>query len=267
MKITLIFAFLTLLSISAFAGLKPVVEMLSNAQEIGPKIDCDPNATSTVLQEGDRSIPISVISEKYAQELFDMLKNRPEIPFLYPQDGCYARAHQMSLILEKMGIITGKVFVTGDLRVETPRSPDGYVEWGWHVAPIIMVRRGNKSVPMVIDPSIFQHPVTVSEWTGIQTRHPGGYAQETYRTNRYSYRPSSDRNMPDWSAEDLVHTQETMKRYSRRQERYSEALRTGSRIPTRMDFFYQQRYPQLYRDQVQPQTQPQPQTQQPGSKP
>jgi hypothetical protein len=44
----------------------------------------------------------------------------------------------------------------------------GYVEWGWHVAPYILVKDGDKEIPMVLDPSLFNGPVTYGEWVKAQ---------------------------------------------------------------------------------------------------
>ncbi|MCX7113398.1 MAG: protein-glutamine glutaminase family protein [Proteobacteria bacterium] len=58
--------------------------------------------------------------------------------------------------------------------VNTPNHPDGKVEWyGYHVAPTVPVQKADGSVQdMVIDPSMFDHPVTVDEWRDAQHDHP-----------------------------------------------------------------------------------------------
>ena len=93
-----------------------------------------------------QQINISILSENEIQQLFQELNSKSHIPFGYPEDGCYARAQEMSLILDKKGVTTGKVFIEGDLRVDTTNSPKGYVEWWYHVAPIVFVKKNNKLV-------------------------------------------------------------------------------------------------------------------------
>jgi hypothetical protein len=51
----------------------------------------------------------------------------------------------MAKELKKAGVTVGKVWnyatdVDEPLRVSTPNDPRGYVEWGYHVAPTVMVR-------------------------------------------------------------------------------------------------------------------------------
>jgi len=55
------------------------------------------------------------------------------------------------------------------LIVDTPNVPGGKVAWVYHVAPIVDVQGDDGVVrTMVIDPSIFDHPVTVDEWRAAQ---------------------------------------------------------------------------------------------------
>lgn len=178
------------------------------------KVVCDETVgSSSVSDVNGESIPVSTISLEYAQRLFNELANDPTIPFGYPDDGCYARAHYMSQRLEGRGIVTDKVFVEGDLRVETANSPQGYVEWWYHVAPVVMVRQGEQEVLMVFDPSIFDRPVPVDQWVEIQTRHEGSRVDRVYNTNRFTYTPGSGTTSEDWLDSDLDDMNETMSRY------------------------------------------------------
>jgi hypothetical protein len=68
----------------------------------------------------------------------------PCIPFLYPDDGCWARAHEMCRLMVNMGLPPRKVWIDHSygvlLQVSTKNNPNCYVEWGWHVAPTLCVR-------------------------------------------------------------------------------------------------------------------------------
>ncbi|MEG4323259.1 MULTISPECIES: protein-glutamine glutaminase family protein [unclassified Microcoleus] len=91
----------------------------------------------------------------------------PCIPFLYPDDGCWGRAHSMARRIVSVGNVPGKVWNYGNLRANTRNNPNCYVRWGWHVAPIMTVI--GSPFYWVIDPSMFGAPVTVSQWKQAQS--------------------------------------------------------------------------------------------------
>ena len=94
----------------------------------------------------------------------------PCIPFLYPDDGCWGRAHEMCRLMIAMGLMPQKVWIRGNLHTLTRNNPNCYVDWGWHVAPTLCVRsrRFYKTEPMVMDPALFQEPVSKPTWQGVQ---------------------------------------------------------------------------------------------------
>lgn len=94
----------------------------------------------------------------------------PCIPFLYPDDGCWARAHEMCRLMIGMGLSPKKVWIDGNLHVATRNNPQCMVYWGWHVAPTLCVRGTElfSSQRMVIDPSLFTTPVTEAAWMAVQ---------------------------------------------------------------------------------------------------
>lgn len=50
-------------------------------------------------------------------------------------------------------------------------SPTGKIDWGYHVAPILQVRIGNKVRKMVVDPGLFKTPVRYRTWlTKLKTK-------------------------------------------------------------------------------------------------
>lgn len=167
---------------------------------------------------------VSIVSLCQVARLFAEVASQPHIPFRYPEDGCYARAHEMSRILESEGIITGKVFIEGNLRVETKNSPTGYVEWWYHVAPVLIVDRHGLQDVAVLDPSIFDRAVTVEEWFQIQTKHQGGRRDKTYTTNRFAYTPANqDEDLNDYNPEDLANMESTMENYLKIQKERDDA--------------------------------------------
>jgi uncharacterized Zn-binding protein involved in type VI secretion len=156
-----------------------------------------------------------------ATELFNEMSRQPDIAFRFPADGCYARAHLMVQRMELQGATPGKVWSFSSdpmdpLWVKTENDPRGKVDWGYHVAPTIPVMASDGSVQdLVIDPSLFDRPVTIDEWKETQHDHPDikitkiGEAPIARRGGT-GYWPGPDpTDGPDENAE------ETMLRYKR----------------------------------------------------
>jgi hypothetical protein len=122
------------------------------------------------------------ISADRAQQVFDDMQGTscdpltvppPCIPFMYPDDGCWGRAHEMCRLMGLQGLRPRKVWIQGSLHVLTRNNPTCNVYWGWHVAPTLCVRTRRwrwwwQSQTMVIDPSLFTTPVTEAGWKGVQ---------------------------------------------------------------------------------------------------
>src|ERR1044071_8436154 len=84
------------------------------------------------------------VSKRRAQELFDLCAATtcdpfavppPCIPFMYPDDGCWGRAHEMRRLMLDAGTSSDKVWIDGSLHTPTRNNPNCFVGWGWHVAP------------------------------------------------------------------------------------------------------------------------------------
>lgn len=86
------------------------------------------------------------------------------IPFLYPADGCWGRAHEMCRLLLVAGTRACKIWIYGNLSVKTRNDPNCVVRWGWHVAPVLDVS-GKRHV---LDPSMFAEPVAQATWVAAQ---------------------------------------------------------------------------------------------------
>lgn len=84
------------------------------------------------------------------------------LTWLYPIDGCYARANMViRRIRDKKRPIPKKIFVFGNLWFHTAFAPGGKVGWWYHVAPIVDVN----GTQYVLDPAIdFNRPIRVNEW-------------------------------------------------------------------------------------------------------
>jgi hypothetical protein len=122
------------------------------------------------------------VSMQRAQELFALMASKgcdgcnaqcsatPHcIPFMYANDGCYARAHEMCRLMMADGEAPEKVWIYGSLHVVTYNVHQCDIFWGWHVAPTLMVTNGSgPAEKYVIDPSLFDGPVTVATWQAKQ---------------------------------------------------------------------------------------------------
>jgi hypothetical protein len=122
------------------------------------------------------------ISPEQASEIFTALahaniattEGEAPIPFHYPPDGCYARAHRMEELLTEMGYGSEKVFALSGKRplvAETQYASDveGHqVTWAWHVAPIVKVRDPQRGlIETVLDPSLYERPISLTDWEGL----------------------------------------------------------------------------------------------------
>lgn len=92
------------------------------------------------------------------------------ISWLYPDDGCFARAAMARKTIEEWGVPQpAKVFIFGygGLRVETPNHPAGFVEWWYHVAQVVSV----EGRAFVLDPAVEpRRPLPLEEWVLRQNR-------------------------------------------------------------------------------------------------
>lgn len=90
--------------------------------------------------------------------------------WLYPDDGCFARAALANRNLSKLTpAIPNKVFVFGDLNVQTKNAPDGFVTWWYHVAPLVEVDGQKYVLDPAIEPS---HPLKLEEWLATMSSTP-----------------------------------------------------------------------------------------------
>jgi hypothetical protein len=133
-----------------------------------PATDLLPPASVELVLEG-----LKKVSRNRAHELFDLVANtscNPTIvppsciPFLYPDDGCWARAHEMCRLILAEGEMAGKYWIYGNLKVHSANNPKCRVWWRWHVAPVLLVDKRPVPEVQVIDPAVFWAPVSYSKW-------------------------------------------------------------------------------------------------------
>lgn len=121
------------------------------------------------------------INEAELNNLFTYLRDTPfmqsdvfprRATWLYPDDGCYARAALMGLhYSDQISVEPKKIFAFGDLKVDTKNSPQGYVTWWYHVAIAYRVQ----DRVYVLDPAVeASRPITIQEWGMRISPNPQG---------------------------------------------------------------------------------------------
>lgn len=170
--------------------------------------------TSTIPQ-----LPSYEVLENEFKHVRDtrFLKSKdPQFPrrltWLFPDDGCYARAEMAKIkLIEHKQIAPKKIFVFGNLTASTKNTFSGRVQWWYHVAATYRV----DTTVYVFDPSIEpERPLTLDEWNfavgGAQTSvHYAVCAADTFDPNSNCEHPvptslsnvvseQSDFLIPEW---------------------------------------------------------------------
>lgn len=139
-----------------------------------------------------------VISKDSADILFQSILKSPIFEFSYTRGGCDYRAHAVYLMLKKMGVNTfkiwnfasSKIFLAGkdfnthnlllsvkdQLNLSTKSTYyadcdiniDENVYWGYHVAPVILVKNNLKVDTLVVDPALYNKPIDYKIWIKSQ---------------------------------------------------------------------------------------------------
>jgi hypothetical protein len=164
------------------------------------------------------------VSPDRAQEMFDLMNaiscdpitpTAPCLTFLYPNDGCYARAHKMCHLMseeyeedpEKIWIYAS-AWPSSSLNVQTANHPDCEITWRYHVAPTLEVNTDSGIQKWVIDPSLFTRAVTENEW---RNRHDDSGATLEYSDASIYYKGRGDTvGIPD---DDLLDTESELIRF------------------------------------------------------
>lgn len=114
------------------------------------------------------------------------------ITWLYPDDGCWTRASAMAkdFFGPKDNLLNqlprpAKLFVFGNLCVNTDNSPNGAVEWWYHTAPI--VRDAETGKEYVLDPSINPNaPTLLEDWMELVAANTNQCADGKHSVHRFA---------------------------------------------------------------------------------
>ncbi len=138
-----------------------------------------PTGPPSLAASPEDPTPAKPISPDRAMELFQLmvdenctpcLSTDSCIPFKYPPDGCWIRAHLMCYLMVDKGETPEKIWSQGKLQAHSANVPNCLVSWAWHVAPTLLVeQKGAGPIKMVFDPSLCAAPVPVEEWIRLQT--------------------------------------------------------------------------------------------------
>lgn len=154
-------------------ALKRVRQSLSPERDISGDRDTAVSKQVRVSQI-DFSLVPAVASYEELLGLFKLIRdnrflhaeNNPEflrrISWMYPDDGCFARAALTTMILDEQKLTRpAKIFAFGDLQVDTPYTFSGSVNWWYHVSTAVSYM----GTVYVFDPAInAEAPLPVSDW-------------------------------------------------------------------------------------------------------
>jgi hypothetical protein len=173
-----------------------------------PRGSAQASATTLAAAIANGAGNCPMLAQNLAQDVFSLARGPRWLPdpnprlmnanrdrrssFLYPQDGCSARADAMAYYVQRRAAL-GKIFAfsaaPNRLTVNTANVPGGVVAWWYHVADCYQNPQGNV---MVIDPSLFPNSaVTAANWVGALAN-----AAQVVICNTGTYAPSDPCNAP-----------------------------------------------------------------------
>ncbi|CZG22482.1 TPA: hypothetical protein JBE46_05345 [Legionella pneumophila subsp. pneumophila] len=155
-----------------------------------------PYSKKVSLQKIDYSTVPKVSSYEELANMFNLIRDtrflyspdKPDfqrrISWLYPDDGCFARAALSRIKLDSEHfVIPAKIFVFGDLEMQTPYSSEGTVSWWYHVSAVV----NYMGTIYVLDPAAKpEGPMLIDDWynkIGIMDK------MEAVVCNPYTYDP------------------------------------------------------------------------------
>jgi len=176
-------------------GIKASRSLLPATSAVGEAVSyakLDYKSASTVLSPQDAV----AVFQKGRDTRFLTTPAQPLFPrrssWLYPDDGCWARAALFSENMETWNYPRAfKIFAFGNLDVKTANSSQGHVSWWYHVVPGAVVN-GHVTV---FDPAIEpKNPVTLEEW--LLKMVPDLASVRVSICSPKTYTPSSDCQAP-----------------------------------------------------------------------
>lgn len=147
---------------------------------------------------------VSVVSFDLALQIFTDLQRMMVRDGGPASDGCYARAQKMAFTLEGRGVVVGKIMARGRFKVLNENFKNGFVNWGFHVAPVIVIDDGLGRSVWVLDPLLFSEPVPIESWLALLTENSRSRLAEVFVTNRFVFHPNhKDQRIRNWRPVDM----------------------------------------------------------------
>lgn len=185
------------------------------------------STTGTIYSpHNKKNIELTVLSEDRLKDVFKKIQDDEDNSFAYPYEGCFARAHKMAMVMDDLGIVSGKAFVEGQMHFKTKEAE---FTWTYHVASLVLVKKGKKLVPMIIDPAIFKRPVTHDEWKAFLLKDPKSKKSSEYFTKRFNYDPETRHaDLKEYNEDEI----DNMNSTNRQNNRNAEMMKLADKIDT-----------------------------------
>jgi hypothetical protein len=114
----------------------------------------------------------------------DVAGARRRLSWMYPDDGCFMRAEYVTRLLNQQAHRpwVNKLFVFGNLEVDTANAPRGKVNWWFHV----VAATGFAGHIVVFDPAIDpSSPLLMETWLSRVTKDPASLSVSLCRSGTY----------------------------------------------------------------------------------
>ena len=141
--------------------------------------------------------------------VFKSFKKDPGYHACIIEYGCERRAHLMAMTLQQEGIESRKIFAIPAIpsewvRVAVDDSETVTNRWNYHVAVLVRVREGDQVMKLVLDPSIFDAPVSVAAWSERLRKLSTPDAIGIVETEKYAMYPDDvDFQINEWLRDDV----------------------------------------------------------------
>lgn len=110
-----------------------------------------------------------------AGKLFDEFLEHPKLVWGANNTGCEAKADLMAEVASENGYEVSKIWVRPQTSADSflvylNEAGTEQTAWNYHVAIMVKVKNGSSSETMVMDPSLFDEPVSLDTWSSRLTR-------------------------------------------------------------------------------------------------